>query len=292
MRLAHISDLHLKTPGSLGFRSFIGRRVFGAANLMFNRANIHSQEVAEAALDAIESAGVDHCVVTGDVSNLALDCEFENARRLLDRVGGTERLTVIPGNHDYYTPGAVKSARFEAFFGDLLWPIGESGDQHLYPVHKDIAGVRLIFARSATIPPPMCAWGVLGDLQMDRIETLAREFDGPVVLAMHHNIHRQPRLLRDMSGRLRDRDQLQKALERTRIDLVIYGHDHHPVDWKLADGRTRVVSCGSTSLMDTGNGRFGRMNVYTFEKGVLEVESWQFNVKSRRFETATGSANI
>ena len=48
----------------------------------------------------------DHIAVTGDLTNIAMREEFENARRWLEELGPPDRVTAIPGNHDAYVPGA------------------------------------------------------------------------------------------------------------------------------------------------------------------------------------------
>ena len=48
----------------------------------------------------------DHIAVTGDLVNLALDIEIEMARQWLELVGPPHDVSVVPGNHDAYVPGA------------------------------------------------------------------------------------------------------------------------------------------------------------------------------------------
>src|SRR5262252_4643150 len=64
---------------------------------------------------------VDHLIVTGDVTAYSLEAEFARARGAMGRIADDRRrCTVIPGNHDRYTPGALATRRFEKYFGHLL----------------------------------------------------------------------------------------------------------------------------------------------------------------------------
>lgn len=282
MRLAHLSDLHLIPDGALEPCRLLNRRIFGAANLVANRSTLHSTDAARRAVAAVRAAGVDHVVVTGDLVNLALEAEFALAADVLAPLGqDPARLSMIPGNHDYYTPEAIRARRFERWFGRFVWgPHAEPGD---YPVAKDLDGTRLILARSATQPPPLCAFGRVGDAQADRIMALADEGAAAgrfVVLAVHHNLHPQ-RPLRDRTGRLLDRDALRARLATSPIGLVIHGHDHHEHEMVIAGrhpGGVLVAGCGSSSVHAPHRNRFGRFNVYEIPEdpaGTVRIERWE-----------------
>ncbi len=117
-----MSDLHL-----LGFASgavpgrLFNKRATGYANLRLKRGHKHHREPVLAARERIRELGVDHVVVTGDVSNLALEREFDAVSDFLDSLHlDANAISVVPGNHDAYTRGAVKSERFRAWFGRFM----------------------------------------------------------------------------------------------------------------------------------------------------------------------------
>ena len=84
MRIAHISDLHvLALEGAIPYRLF-NKRATGYANLRLNRKHAHKSEIVRAIAAHLAQAAVDHVVITGDVSNLALETEFAAVRRILD----------------------------------------------------------------------------------------------------------------------------------------------------------------------------------------------------------------
>jgi 3',5'-cyclic AMP phosphodiesterase CpdA len=118
VRIAHLSDLHLLSlEGAVPYRLF-NKRITGYLNLRFHRKSVHKPFAVRAAARAIRRLDVDHAVITGDVSNLALENEFELVRRFLaDDLGlPPERVSIVPGNHDAYTSGSHRSRRFVRAF--------------------------------------------------------------------------------------------------------------------------------------------------------------------------------
>lgn len=293
MRIAHLSDLHIDSPDALKPGMFFdgilpNRRVLGAANYLLRRRSVHQVDVLRAAIRQFCEIGVDHCVVTGDVSNLAIPREFSFVRSLLDEIGGPDRLSIVPGNHDWYTPDAVRDHRFESFFGDLIWGARDTGGK--YPAHKDLDGVRLILARTAWTPPAGMAWGKMGDEQIQAIKKLA--MDGTeaglyVVLAQHHHLFRRRRFLDRFTGRFIDAETEKAMIAGAPIGLVIHGHDHGHHDYTIPSGHesgvARVICGGSATYLDEDRGRFGRIAIYDVRDNELLVEKWKYRPDQGRF---------
>src|SRR4029077_7207258 len=104
LRVAHASDLHLYSMEGVSLRAFLSKRIAGGANLLLRRSGRYKRELFRLILAEWRRDAHDHCVITGDLSNLSLEAEFAVARKLLDEEGpGPEAVSVIPGNHDVYT---------------------------------------------------------------------------------------------------------------------------------------------------------------------------------------------
>ena len=58
-------------------------------------------------------AGVDHLVITGDLTNLALESEYRRAAEIVGRFGSKLEISVVPGNHDIYTDTKSQQALFQ-----------------------------------------------------------------------------------------------------------------------------------------------------------------------------------
>ncbi len=294
MRIAHLSDLHLHPAGALRAADLRTRRLFGALNLYLFRAGTYSEDVARAAVEAVREAGVDHVVVTGDLTNLALPAEFALAAQVLRPLGGADRLTVIPGNHDRYTPESVRDREFERWFGDTLWSDGDGGRAGSFPVLKDLPdGVTLIGLGSAGVVAPACAFGRVGPAQIARLADAlddARRRDRFPIVALHHNLHRRG-TLSEATGRLLDRREVAQTLVRHGARLVLHGHDHREHEMVISDGPdlpgVRVVGCGSSSA-DPRRAPPGQFNVYEVSAGRLRVEKWRIRRENGRFAPSRG----
>src|SRR5689334_14244879 len=120
MRIAHVSDLHVLSDRNVEWRKMLfNKRITGYANTILRRGRVHRREYLERVLEGATEAA-DHLVVTGDITNLALESEYGEARELLDRAAARCETTVVPGNHDIYLPPILHERRFPHHFGQFL----------------------------------------------------------------------------------------------------------------------------------------------------------------------------
>ena len=72
-------------------------------------------------VERIQKMDWDHLVISGDITQLSLEREFSLAREILDPLlVKTERVTVIPGNHDRYVYQQHGTDLFTKYFGDFF----------------------------------------------------------------------------------------------------------------------------------------------------------------------------
>ncbi len=120
MRILHLSDIHVWRFEFNPFR-LVGKRSVGMLELLTGRAKKFRLERLDAVVSYAESLGPDHVLITGDLTTTALGSEFRAARLALEPLlKDPSRATVIPGNHDRYTPGSVRSRKFEETFGEFM----------------------------------------------------------------------------------------------------------------------------------------------------------------------------
>ena len=100
--LAHATDWHTTALRGAGAAPFVSKRFFGWLSWNVRRHRLHRPEVLEALFEDLEKQGPDHVAITGDLTNVALPQEFEEAAGLLRRLGPPEWVSAIPGNHDAY----------------------------------------------------------------------------------------------------------------------------------------------------------------------------------------------
>ncbi len=117
IRIAHISDLHVLSRTAAQWRRIIfNKRMTGYANLVLHRGRVHRRDYLLAVLSAA-AAQADQLVVTGDITNLSLEHEYEEAVALLDEASRRTEVTVVPGNHDIYLTSTYRARRFPHHFG-------------------------------------------------------------------------------------------------------------------------------------------------------------------------------
>ncbi len=271
MRIAHLSDLHLLSlEGAVPFRLF-NKRLTGYLNLRFHRKSVHKAFAVHAAAREIRRLGIDHVAITGDLSNLALEGEFELVRRFLDEELGLppDRVSLIPGNHDAYTAGAHRSRRFATTFAryltsDLpeLTPAGE-----VFP-YVHLRGPTALIGLSTALPrPPMVASGTLGRDQLAALTRILAHPDvrarTPVIL-QHHPIHNPKGRTKTALEGLTDADEEAHVVRHVRRGLLLHGHLHRRIHRTLATegGHLDAVGATSASLLHESDERMAGFNVY------------------------------
>ena len=181
------------------------------------------------------------------------------------------RATIIPGNHDRYTPGAHSTRRFEESFGQLL--VSDLPD---VAVEEGFPFVRLLGAEdavigllSARVPYfPGLSYGVVGRAQRDALARLVRrpELSGRAVLVVVHHapFRRTGRPDRFLHG-LIDAAPLLELLPGERFALL-HGHIHQRFHLPATDRRPHIFGAGSSTqaghegywLIETAGGRIVR----------------------------------
>jgi 3',5'-cyclic AMP phosphodiesterase CpdA len=119
VRLVHLSDIHVWRYAFNPLR-LLSKRVVGMVGLLGGRARRFRLERLNDVVTRVRALAPDHVLITGDLTTTALRSEFRAARFALSSLlSDPTRATVVPGNHDRYTRGAVRSRTFEAFFGEF-----------------------------------------------------------------------------------------------------------------------------------------------------------------------------
>jgi len=297
MKIAHVSDLHLLAIEGVPIRRFLNKRATGWINLRLKRGAIHRASHVRAVLRAVSEMRVDHVVVTGDLTNLALESEFDLARDTLRRELGMDpsEVTIVPGNHDLYTRGALRSGRFEAYFARWMrsdlphLAVPTSGGR--FPVVRLRDGVAIVGLSSAVPRPPLIAAGELGEAQ---IEALKRVLAHPevsrrtAILVLHHPVLPYGSALKQYAQGLRDAASLRSALQTLERGLVLHGHLHRRLQRTIltARGRLDQVSATSASLDHEAPDRMAGFNVYQLDKGSVS------RIEARVYDSSTDSFHV
>lgn len=278
-RFLHCSDIHLLSLDGVRLRSFLNKRVPGAVNLILRRKRGHDRALFDQIVEHARRESVDRLVITGDVTNLALESEFVLVKEKLDGAGLP--VTVIPGNHDIYTRGSARVLRFETFMSQHMR--GELIDNHRYPFVQRFGRLSFIGVNTAVPTLPMSAIGKIGASQLRRVASaLASEGrSGQVrVVLMHHppGPHASKR-----GHELLDLQAFNAVVAEQGAELVLHGHEHVQLDYKLdgPDGEVPVHGVASGTSRSQRPGREAMFSIYSFDGQTLSREIWRLGADDR-----------
>jgi 3',5'-cyclic AMP phosphodiesterase CpdA len=297
VRVAHLSDLHiLNLEGAVPGRLF-NKRLTGYANLRFRRGHKHKPEPVRLALGMLRELGVDHVVITGDLSNLALEGEFDRVVGLLTDASGlpASAISVVPGNHDVYTRGSSKKNRFATWFAPFLrCDLSEVTGSSTFPfVH--FRGPLAIIGLSTAVPQlPFVAAGRLG---RDQTAVLASVLAHPEVqrrtplILQHHPIDNPKSRIKTLLEGLHDADAQLEAFG-DRDALLLHGHWHRRLDRLVktpGGGELRVIGATSASLLHEDRAKVAGFNLLDFDDvgKLTEVSTARFDAATRSFDVGT-----
>jgi len=271
--LAHLSDLHVTAPVARRAGELLGKRLLGWLSWKRRRQYEHRDFVVEALIDDLPGAAPSHVAITGDLTQIGLPAEIEEAASWLRRIGPPDRVSLVPGNHDAYGPSRaadpwrswapyMQSSDAEG----LDVAIGDGPNR--FPFARRLGPVAVVGACSARQTAPGLATGRLDADQRERLESILGRLGAEGlfrVLLLHH-----PPVAAGQSRRRRldDAADLRALLARTGAELVLHGHTHRTAIDRLPGpaGPIPVVGVPSASSIGPKPARRARYHVYRIER--------------------------
>ncbi len=222
MRFIQLSDVHVWRY-SYNPLHLINKRLIGLASLVAGRAANFRLERLDAVVERVRCLNADHLLITGDLTTTALPAEFRAARQALaPLLADPARVSVIPGNHDRYTTGSVRSRVYESHFGEFA-PTKEF--PWLRRLDQDTAILGLDPTRShlsarGLLPPAQI---VLAQRLLQESSTLPRR----LIIASHYPAVAPPTYAAELHPkRMRNADQVIEWLRGVGPHLYCCGHVH------------------------------------------------------------------
>lgn len=273
MKLAHISDLHFVKPSWNPFQ-FFSKRWLGNLNLLFSRKNDFLPERLAPLPSLFRELGINHVIISGDVSTTSHKKEFEEAAKFVEKIEGMEVFT-IPGNHDHYTRSSYRKKTFYNYFPGSLRDSGVAAkqiDSNWWIVTLDTAlATSLISSR--------------GKFSLELEAKLKEQLS---FIPSHHNIilvNHFSFFQNDTPRRTLERGKELQALIQNypNVKLYLHGHSHRHciADLRpnnlpiiLDSGSTPHRTLGSWNLIDISS-KGCSIDVFVWKEG------WQ---KDRRVE--------
>jgi 3',5'-cyclic AMP phosphodiesterase CpdA len=294
--LAHFSDPHLAPLPTPWPWELMNKRIAWFINWQLRRSVLRT-DVLEALVADVKAQSPDHIAITGDLTNISLPAEFERAAEWLKTVGAPEAVTVVPGNHDAYTPfvrdpGFWRWSAFMSTNGEGAQFLGGSRAGPKFPFLRIYGEVALIGLSSAVPTFPGMATGRLGAAQIAALDALLVRLGqsgyARVILIHHPPLPGMARRER----RLTDAADLQNVLATRGAELVLYGHNHR---FRIArldrDGGTiPIVGAPAASLAVPSEEKMARYNLLAVARG--PDQRWQVKLRSRRFDGNGGFTEL
>ncbi|MEZ5825842.1 MAG: metallophosphoesterase [Geminicoccaceae bacterium] len=283
--IAHLTDLHIGPMHKLPLRAYFSKRFFGWLSWRRKRHAMHRVEVLESLLDDLAEHPADHVAITGDMVNISLQLEFENAARWLGRFGTPDNASLVPGNHDAYVDGPYRDhwELWRRYMAD------DGSEQISFPWVRRRGRIAFVGLSSAVPSPIAFAYGRLGEDQLAALEPVLRTLVDEelfTVILVHH-----PPLARIHSRRnLRDHAALADVIRRCGGDLVLSGHQHRLELGSIATqrGPVPVVVTPSASMDHPSHpedGGYMRVRIDPDARRI-GLRLRRYSAATRRFDTA------
>jgi 3',5'-cyclic AMP phosphodiesterase CpdA len=269
LRFLHVSDIHLLDLRGVSPWRFLNKRITGAINLALVRGRQYDGRLFDEVLVRARELSVDRLVITGDLTNLALESEFRLCREKLDHAGVP--VTVIPGNHDTYTRGSARARRFEEYLSHHMEGDRPNGAAY-YPFVQRFDDTALVGVSTAIATLPAYATGRVGHDQLAHVDQILRALgeDGFFrVVLIHHPV---------VEGVARPRHELidlaafGAVIQQRGAELILHGHEHTLYEGTLPgpDGPVPVHGLSAGTALSRAPKRRASFSVYDVAPGRLE----------------------
>lgn len=267
-RIAHFTDVHVPSEVEILERlkdlannhQSVGdwlHNFSAAGNALahaYHRVREEYSNLLKKTLVGFHLLGVDHVIITGDLAHCGLEAEFMEMRAILEVTGwwGTEKLTVVPGNHDRFNLyERLVREPMEKFF-----PVVNSREPRIKKLPGGIALLEIESNcdreddRHFTEQWLPNSYGRIYPETLDFIEKQQADLgEMRLLTCMHHHVsedwyHFSPEMLfGSLMGPVDNADQFLEAVGLLDpAGAVLHGHKHDlmPVDYAIGPHQ---ISC-------------------------------------------------
>ena len=212
---------------SVGLAFFYRRELMKLLSVLQYRER---REIRELLIQSLEEQSPDVVLITGDLTTVASEREFEEARSFVDRIrdlSGRPLVLILPGNHDVEdAKRGEKHTRLDTFartFCDYL-------PRTIVPMKADLGDVVLLGVNSNTVGRGLGTDGRVSSRTMRFLEneTKAGGRSG-CLLGIHHHLAKmghEPRV-----PRLENAEEVLNLALEGGVPLICHGHKHEFYDW-------------------------------------------------------------
>jgi 3',5'-cyclic AMP phosphodiesterase CpdA len=276
--IAHFSDIHFSKIENITFRQLLSKRLYGYIYWYLGRNKRYNYAILNALRKDLLTEDISHIVITGDLVHLSLPDEFISIKKWLETIGGADKITVIPGNHDFYVPSGKR------LYGNAWNSYITGSSEYItknkkFPFVKIIKNVAIIGVDSNVITPPFFAYGFLGKSQLKDLENLLSKIpDGLFTVLLIH--HPPVKGVATNNNSLVDMKVITEIIKSGKIKLILHGHTHYYniscIDSKI--GKVPVIGVPPAVSIETN--KVAGYNIYY----ISDIKQhWKLTVKRKEF---------
>ncbi len=242
LTLIHVSDLHFVNEQSFisGLKEngeLFTKRHLGWLNHKFRRQKQFDNNLKPALIRKLREMDWDYLVITGDITTLALESEFELARQALDPLITKGKVIFTTGNHDRYVKTRPISNLLFKYFSDC-WPFNQpsSRESNFNFLELDEFAVLL----ELNMARPKSFYSSRGNFDKDLTvikEKLKNSYKDRLKLAIgHYPAYLPPGEHEGFFHSLSGKKRLRRFLLEFDFHYYLHGHIHKSWSFKPMEG--------------------------------------------------------
>ena len=273
MRVLHFGDIHFWKIGT--DRDFYyPKRALGTVNLTLRRQWKFPPSYARAVAQEVARQEADLVIFSGDFTTMSLKREYEMAAEafapIREKFG--DRLFAFPGNHDRYTPLAVRSGRFEKFL-----PFAANLIDGALTRTQVIGDQLAIIGFDCSHPCRIRSNGTMtGELTRELRAALERQRDEGrrVFLVGHYPYAYPPGVKISWEHQLLEMARLTELVSEFKPAAYFHGHKH--IRWLLrppATPDTPCLNCGAAGMKSSSPEKQAGFITAEFDDGDLQISN-------------------
>lgn len=214
-RIAHLTDFHFNTMKNVKIKSMLSKRLYGYIFWNCSKGKRFDFSLLNTISLDIKNEKLDYITVTGDISHVSLPSQFIEAKDYIYSLIDSEKISVIPGNHDYYTLSGKK------YYGKIF------KDFSNLPYVKTFNNIAIFGIDSSIVTPPFFSYGYVKKNQFKKLSKLLESVDKKYfkILLIHH-----PPVQGITSFKkclLNSKKMTNNLLCKGDFNLVLHGHTHN-----------------------------------------------------------------
>ena len=280
-RLAHMSDPHLGPLPGVTAGQLASKRITGYVNWRAGRCRNHDSGALAELIQDMRSERPAHIAITGDLINLGLESEIGRAGDWLKSLGRAATVSVVPGNHDAYVPGALERIRDD--WRPWMQDDAPGAGRNQFPYLRVRNNVALIGVNSARATAPFMATGFFRRRQAvalaEVLRGTARRGLCRVVMIHHPPVRRAVSFHKRLVGI----GAFQRIIRENGAEIVLHGHTHLPTLNRVdgPNGRVPVVGVAAAGQAPGGSRPAAQYNLIEIDGAAGD---WNIRLRRRGFD--------